>query len=861
MKQIAFLIDASWLQDEETMAAVRYSCLQILAAWPGDRVKFGYLVFDSEGSRAQKVTPVDFAAPLTSLVEEFEAQLRQTPATEAARSATHSSHPGSQLETIRWAVSRSVTDFGWHAVSVCSPVKASRKRRIVSTASAQASQPLSAGHRPGGDGDDRRNLLFIFAQTPAGTLTRLGDELVTPSLAKCLQERRIGLIWVHDAGAGVSVMSAANTSRCLFLRMRDLVQLCGFFVSDYVHQSTAVAPPSQIIARLLETAIGEALPVTVVPTHASSRVLFDATAPTLTVEAVVDEPTVTSVLHRTLAVFFVTSADTRFHRMLAELKAAKRVAMLSSGRQTFMLNAIVDSVGALASLTDKGVTRFESNEATPDAVFHGGMLERWLKVEHQLDHLARPRRFMLLSRLASAYESTTDAPLADSELRELEVEPLANATPVCHRDPTTCPASVSYSSESALLRDLKHMYEKSVEGKLNATTSAQSISSAIMRFFESDGETAAAFIEEHFKPPLDSALDKTQWANGCRMFILISFEAASLSSRKTDAIKSRVIATMRKLLFLTSPRDLFDFVRQTLANLYVDTVRPLLDDLAEEFDLPLFPYDSDTEEEMSPVGSFADPMSGISSLGGGSVSNSMGCSASVPSSGESHKASVLRRLSSANLSQQQAGQPRQIEVPRRRSVRMKEPESSTNPPGSARSPQKGRGSSRQMPTTPKGKRVLKTQVVPETPVAKQAPNRVQRNQERLRRRSSILNSSQGGSVLEEDDVDEIDESPVKRSPRTTNKSPLKKARTSLTPTKENVAVGLRRAGTALTLATGPSPTRQSPRTTPRKHLTRQLKFSPQKKEAFTSPTATSLLHLTTSPVLYRPGKRRLAPSE
>ncbi|XP_022691250.1 uncharacterized protein LOC111261773 [Varroa jacobsoni] len=890
MTQIAFLIDVSWLQDEEITAAVRYSCLQLLTAWPSSRCKFGYLLFDSEGPRSQKVQPVDFAAPSTNLFEEFEAQLGQgASASEDGKPSSCNAGSTSRLETIRWAVSRSITDFAWHSVSVCSPVKASRhlrKRRCSTVSAVLSSQQALASTSEYEHG----NRLFLFARMPCGTLARIRDELVTPSLNKCLQESRIELTWVHDSQGALHTSSGANNAKCLFLRMRDLVQLCGFFPSECAYYSTMMAPPSLVVTRLLQSCSGtpkfdritancsisfnrtgrlnEPLNVTVLPTSVRSQMQFEAADMELMMEQVVDEPTVTSVLQRSQALFFVVSSDVHFHRVLIELKLSRKVALLTCGRSTFMLKSVADSIGALVTLTDRNLTKFEFSEVPSEFLFHGALLEKCYHKVQPSDG-KKTRTKTLVNRLAYIYEFASDVQTAtEHEFGELEVEPLPDTV---QQDQTTtgiCGPPENYNSEATLLQGLRHTYEKAIDNKLNATTSAQSIVSASMHFFESDFVKTIAFIEENFKPPLQSCLNKVQWANECRTYILISFELACLTSANTDKIRKHVIATMRKLLFLTSPRDLFDFIRETLKALYLEAVRPLLEDLAEEFDLPLFP-ESDEEEDISSMGSFAEPMSGISSLGGSSVINSMPRSA--PMGTNSHKATVLRKLSSANISQQQLNQQRQIEIPRRRSVRITKPETSTNPLATSLSPQKRQSSSRNIPTTPKGKRILKTQVVPETPVTKQAPNRVHRHQERLRRRSSILNGSQGGaSAGDEDDVDEIAESPVKQSATmaTQNKSlsvsPTKRSKANMSPSKENVVIDREHlVGPAIapSPATEPSPTRKGPRVTPRKRLTRQLKFSPPKKQAFTSPTAISLLHLTTSPVLFRPSKKRSAPLE
>ncbi|XP_003737036.1 uncharacterized protein LOC100907825 [Galendromus occidentalis] len=783
MKQIALSIDVSWLQDEETIDAVRFSALQLITTWLSEGCKFGYLLFDSESSRAQNVDAAGFFNPTTNAVEEFEAKLSEGVVESRKADSV------SQIETLRWAISRSITDLGWHSVTVTSPVKASRKRR----------QNIQRVDEP-----ENRNMLFLFSRLPPGTLAKIRDELVTSSLGKCLQENRIELFWVHDT----LQQTPTPSSKCAFLRIRDLVQLCGVFPADQLQYTSSLGPRSRIVPLLLRKSKPAPLAICqftmasllnpielyIFPNQTKTEISFDCTERELAFDGLMEDPTIASILGKALALFVVTSRDAHFYRLLMELRSLRSVCFLKCDDFLFLLKPLSESAATLAQVVDRDFSRNTETDPSPK-LFDSFFLERACLAEPSEETAdAAPE---LLTRIQAAHKQRKPISSVEPDVPKQK-----------QRNPGSPPEELSagsFNSEESLLQQMRLTHDRAVTGRLSAVAGAQSIVSATVHFFKSDVPQIRAFLRDHFQFPSKSERPQNEWANECRIFILVCFEVVSLCPTEAETVKSEVLSAMRKLLFLTTPSTLFDFIQETLKNLYVETVRPLLQEIAETFDLPLFAQSSDDEVgATSSVGSFAEPLSGISSLG--SATNSV--PHSLPSKPIAKGGDPLRRMSSANLSQ------RQIQIPKRRNVK-------TQPSSTAHSPMKRTSSTRSMPTTPRGRRILKTQVVPETPVGKQAPDRVRRTQETLRRQSSIMNVSQ-----EDEQVVEVDESPMKATPSkvTPRRTPRK------TPNK-------------------------TPRTSPRKQLTRRLMFSPQKK-AFTSPTAISLLHLTTSPVLFKPGRRK-----
>lgn len=769
----------------------RFAGLQLITAWPQDSCKFGYLLFNSESSRTQKVDAAGFFKPTTNAVEEFEARLSE--GIVSARKADSVS----QIETLRWAVSRSITDFGWHSVTVTSPVKASRKRR--QTAQNRSNEP------------DNRNMLFLFSRLPPGSLTKIRDELVTTSLGKCLQENRIELFWVHD-----SVQQSLSTSnKCFFLRIRDLIQLCGVFPTEQLQYSASLGPRSKIVSSLLRKSkpqplatcevvmdnLHNPIELSIFSNQSESTSSFECAGRELEFDGIQEDPKVTSILEKSLAIFIATSRDVHFHRLLMELRSLKSVCFLKCDpNHLFLLKPMADSSATLVKISGKDLVSDVETESSAK-LFDSFYLERACPAEQSKDSVAIPPELLLRIQQACKRRKPVEVVPEPAVAEEMESEEAESVSEDLSAGNFTC--------EESLLQQMRLTHDRAVAGRLSTVVAAQSIVSATVHFFKSEVSRIKTFLGENFPVPLTSKRPNDEWANECKIFILVAFELVSLSPSEADSVKPDVVSAMRKMLFLTSPSNLFDFIQETLKNLYIETVRPLLEEIAETFDLHLF-ADSDDEVEAaggSSIGSFAEPLSGISSLG--SAPNSL--PHSVPAKS---KAAIggdpLRRMSSANLSQ------RQIQIPKRRNVK-EQPGTSTSSPVKRAS-----SSSRAMPTTPRGRRILKTQVVPETPVGKQAPGRVRRTQETLRRQSSILNTSS----QEDEAVVEVDESPMKGTP--VKVTPRKTPRT--TPLK-------------------------TPRTSPRKHLTRKLMFSPQKK-SFTSPTAISLLHLTTSPVLFKPGRRK-----
>lgn len=301
------------------------------------------------------------------------------------------------------------------------------------------------------------------------------------------------------------------------------------------------------------------------------------------------------------------------------------------------------------------------------------------------------------------------------------------------------------SDEAHLIEQLKESLEATLDSPSSASllTCAQNIVSVVKHH---RAESALETLDNNFVLSCAQIAQKYSNVPDClskrlreyQFQVLLMLEKQLHFNLSAETCVESTVSLLRTVSFIYSPSEANQFLRGPIKDNYLMSLRHIVLEISEELNVALF-GESPSAQTLSDFGSLPS-VSSMQSQGSYLSSNASLSSQKHADRGES------RPVARMDLPQPST---RQIVVPkmsRQKETELLRPKRMC---GNVRrglfvSPSKRRTSQR--PTTPKGRRVLKTTFVPETPVHKQGGQVVLRRQQRMRKRLGVKTTVQ---VIEE----------------------------------------------------------------------------------------------------------------